>query len=250
MGWTFGFSANEERELLSAVCARADRLRLSLLRAGQESHTIYTRFLMLRKNDLLLYWPTHGALEFAETGRPVECYFEVDSTRFAFLSETLGRTIHVFSNGARAMALRLLMPDRIEKRQQRSAFRVSLNDLPPIEVEVQEMRPDGQPPPPLRMRLVNLSTGGLGCVLECGKQPPPQRRAIFEAHFRLPGVPESFAVLIELMHVRKIDEELGRHYLGWRIVPSDDALVSRELTRRLERFVADRQRALARRAVN
>jgi c-di-GMP-binding flagellar brake protein YcgR len=248
MDWSSGNSSERELAALSAACARSTRLRLRLLALRSEGRTIYTRFVALRDQDVLVYWPANGALEFTEAGAPVEGYFEHNGVRYAFLSEVLGRQIHVLDNDTKIIALQLSRPDRLEKRQQREAFRVSLSDLVPIEADLVELLPEGGCGSSWAMRLINISTGGVGGLMNCTRLEVPQRRTVCDATFRLPGDPNVFRCTLELRHVRRIGEEGDRWYAGWRLCPSDDVRKNREQQRLLERFVAERQRAAARRA--
>lgn len=246
MGWTSTASSVQQLLPLQAACDGSVHVRVRMLAAGPDDSTIYTRFLSLQSNSVLLYWPTRSALEFAQSGKPVECYFEHERTRYAFFASTQGRIIHVLPNETRAVALRLERPETIEKRQQREAFRVPLCDLPPIHMDLVELRSDGERGCVLCAQLINISASGIGAVSDCPRALIPQRRSVCRADFRLPGVTETLRVALELVHFRQIPDQQDRWYLGWRFCPSEDVRVAREQQRRLEKFIAERQRDRAR----
>lgn len=250
MGWKTETDPAQHLMPLRAACDASLRARVQLLAGDRCDRTIYTRFLTMQPNSILMYWPASGALEFAQSGQSVECFFEHENTRFAFLSRTQGRIIHVLANDTRALALRLEMPEIVEKRQQRGAFRVATQDLAPIYVDLTEIRPDGQQGCVLSAQLSNLSATGIGTIAECSRAMIPQRRAVCRADFRLPNQFEVFRLPLELVHFREIPQSEQRWYLGWRFCPSEDVRTMREQQRRLEKFIADRQREMARRAAN
>ncbi|MDX2200471.1 MAG: hypothetical protein SF069_16070 [Phycisphaerae bacterium] len=269
------FSKSQLDQVLHELCDHSERVRLRLLTAHDEPKTIYTRFLDITDDYLMLYWPAAGGLDFARTGIPIEAYFGYLGKRYGFLSQTRGRCIHKLNKqGGTAAALLLDIPTELDDRQQRQNFRVPVSAEHPIEVVLERLGGPAEPsesdeapavavprfrrqanqaaaeadaaPKTLKFRMSNLSIGGLGGVLNLKPAEMPERGSMFKARFGLPGDKDMFEMTLELRHVRAIDEEKTRHYVGWRFFPHDNAVVARETQRRLEKFIAERQRVLLR----
>ncbi|MGE3181658.1 MAG: flagellar brake protein [Phycisphaerae bacterium] len=228
---------------LASLCAHAERVRLRILAATPKVISAHTRFLHLGESYLLFYWPTDHGLSFAEKGILIECYFEYRGMRCAFVTKTSGRMVHVFRHGGQATALRVELPEKIVKKQQRSAFRVSVVDLEPIRVSVEPIDPK-QRTALTHFRAINFSLLGIGGLAECKRSELPEIRALFRCTFHLPAVENAFVMQAELVHTRALGDDGERYFLGWRFCPSEGDAADVAMSRELERFIASRQRQL------
>lgn len=231
-------------ELLSAMCAGRQRARVCVPGQDPGKTTVNTRFLALEDESLLLEWPLSPLGVLAGNGRELEVFFEHEGERFAFRSAGLGRVWWVCPRRGHVAAWSMELPLRIDRRQQRSNFRVSLADLAPIPVHFTCTADEASG---FAARLVNISAGGLGAVAQADQ---PATAAVGELHwvrFRLPSQGSPFEFVVRIKHVHTLDPS-GTVVLGCVFCGGDDASTQRAHVRRIEQFVAERQRAQLRRA--
>ncbi len=230
-------------DLLASVCARRAQARVALP-ASTQAGDVPTRFLALEPDRLLLAWPPGGTGRIPVSGARVDVYFSDGGEHYALAAETRGRECFVSPARANVAAWVLSVPLRVEQRQQRGHFRVSLADLPPVEA-VFTGTADGHTR--FRARLRNISVGGLGAVLRAGGGVTPVVGETYWVDFQLPGLPELFEFVARVVHVRPGGPGAGP-VLGAMFCAGDDGAGQRAAVQRIEAFVRARERALLRRA--
>ncbi len=232
------------QQLLAHACERNERVRLRLLAAHDDDHTVFTRLLACTDEHLIVFWPSEGGIEMAGRGLSVEVFFEHDGEHYALVVETVGRVRYQLNDRTTTIALRLTAPTAIEHRQQREAFRVSVNDLPPIHTTLtveDEQKVD------IRGRVTNISSSGMAISILWRDVRGIRLREVFRVRFSLPDIDYEFNLAAEVMHVRRHKDGQGAT-LGVRYCPLEDPQPNAENTRQLERFVAERQQVQLRRA--
>jgi len=231
-------------DLLAIVCARRAQARVALPTSTPVGD-VPTRFLALEPDRLLLAWPPGGTGGIPVSGARVDVFFVEGGVHYALVAETRGRDLFLTPKGASVAAWVLSVPLRVEQRQQREHFRVSLADLPPVEA-VFTATADGRSR--FRARLSNISKGGLGAVAWCVGRAEPEVGETYWVDFQLPGLPDPFEFVVRVVHVRPGGPS-GGLVIGGVFCAGDDGRMQRGALQRIEAFVLSRERALLRRAV-
>lgn len=229
-------------ELLAALCQQRVRVRIARARQGHEPVTVHTRFLALEPESVLLEWPLGDTADIAISGDHADVFFEHQRQRYAFRTQTRGRVWHQCPRRGQVAAWRLAMPLRIERKQQRAHYRVSLADLDPITVCVTNV-PD--PEWVFEARLANVSPGGLGLVAWADDNVGEPLSEMFWAKFELPGQPP-LEFVVRVVHANTIGEN-EKVVIGCMFCPGDDPALYRDQVCCIEQFAAKRERAQLRR---
>jgi c-di-GMP-binding flagellar brake protein YcgR len=233
-------------ELLKEACEHGRRVRVAVGRPDDRRNVIGTRFLALEKDALLLEWPNAAQQARPPEGGEVEVFFLHKHVRYAFPARSFGKTHWHCSRRGRLEAWRLSVPLRVEQKQQREHYRVSLADIDPIDAEFTNVN---DPERTFIARLNNLSAGGLGAVVDVSESTPCKQNEVYWARFTVPGEsqPLRFEFVLRIMHVQPLPEQ-ETAVLGCMFCHGEDAAVDQINLRRLEQFVMARQRAQVRRA--
>lgn len=249
------------RRSLEQVCERNGGLEIAIPRPGDAawpsaggvgSETVSliwrVRLLDIRETELLIEAPsTLGQHVDLHYGLHLIVVYSLGQNRWMFRSKTLGRMKFKFNHAHNVMAIRLSLPDIVERCQRRQFYRVptvglllpraearpihDARTVIPAETAVQTriemlragqiagyvgaeeplLKPDAGPP--VEARLVNLGGGGAGLMVESDAAGVFNQHRLFWVTFHLsPHVPAPLSVLCKLAHIR-IDSE-QRRYLG------------------------------------
>ncbi len=226
-------------DLLAELCDRRQRARIAFDGNATPNQSIETRFLEFGDSALYMAWPAVGVSEPLRTGADVHVFFETNGERLAFSAVTAGRTISTRGPQGAVSAWALSIPLCIERRQQREYYRVSLADLGPVNVRFTSVQ---DPEHQFDASLTNVSGGGLGCAAAADQAVGAQPRQLYWTRFALPEDDATFEFVVQLVHARRVAP--GESVvLGCMFQPGDDPTTYREQLRRIEHFVANRQRA-------
>lgn len=232
-------------QLLAEVCEYGRRARVAVVQGDHERRVFVTRFLALEQNGLLLEWPNASSGGSPPAGGAVEVFFLHKHQRFAFPARSLGRTWWECARRGRLAAWRLTVPLRVEQKQQREHYRISLADIDPIDIEFTCVT---NPDTKFSARLSNLSAGGLGAVLDACEGNPCVEGALYWTQFTvpIPHEPLTFEFVVRVMHVQPVPNQ-ETAVLGCMFCPGEDPTAYQSNIRQLEQFVMERQRAQLRR---
>ncbi len=222
-------------ELLADVCKSQSSARISLRRAGAQATTFATRLLCLERNALWVEWPASETGQTAQTGRLAEVFFDHQGHRFAFSAQMHGRFERSFDALGERVALKLSLPSRIERKQQRESFRVSLAAVGAVTSRMTSMLDSDRT---LECRLLNLSHGGLAALAQWEAIDSLVIGEVFWAEFELPGDSEMYEFAVRLAHRRRRGKDPKRGILGLAFCGGDDQSGNREKLDRIRRFVA------------
>lgn len=230
---------------LERACERSERVRISY--RGPDGRVIsgYARVLEIGEEHLLMQWPGVGFGPIAGVAARVECYFEIDGLSYVFDTISRGRVTRQDVRLGALPVMQLDLPERVEQRQQRARYRVSLHKGTPIIAGAHDLETDA---PFGEMRLANLSAGGVLTLSDDRAARNIPMGALFWLTFSLPGDPRPFGFVARLVHRNELNNGSGGAALGWAFAPADDAALHAENIRRIERFVAGKQREQLRRA--
>lgn len=232
----------QQLDTLAQACADGATARVQIRAAGDGHGPRTTRFLALDDESILLFWPNHADPRFANRGAKVEVFFQLGGAYYCFCADGEGRFRYTHAEGNVIPALRLRLPLRVEQKQQRDHFRVSLAGLAAV---VATLKPLAADEPVFSLRLTNISGGGFGGVIDDPRLRDLTMNEIFCATLDLPDDTEPLTAFVRLAHRRQISHERGdtRCMTGWAFCPGDDHAKHDLNLRRLERFVAAQQRA-------
>jgi c-di-GMP-binding flagellar brake protein YcgR len=231
-------------ELLAQACQKSHRARVVLAGRASPGPATNTRFLALEPDGVLLQWPADGLNDIPASGATVEVFFEHAGQRYGFRTQTRDRVWRACDREEEGTAWKLALPLRVEYRQQRQHFRVSLADLGPIPAdctsvaneqhsfagELQSISPGG-----LRVSAARTDAGALGAG------------ELLWTEFELPGQTGPFEFVVRVAHAT-LNEESNRVVFGCMFCPGEDCTSHHAQLDRIERFVAQRERARLRRA--
>lgn len=222
-------------ELLADVCERHNSVRIALHRSGARATTFATRLLCVERNALWVECPVGETGQAVHPGRLAEVFFDHEGQRFAFTAQMHGRFERSFDALGERAALKLSFPSRIERRQQRESFRVSLAAVGPVTSRMTSMLVSDRT---LECRLLNLSQGGLAALASWDAIDSLTIGEVFWAEFELPGDPETYEFAVRLAHRRQRTDDPSRGIVGWAFCGGDDQTGKREQLERIRRFVA------------
>jgi len=231
-------------QFLEDACAARERARLVRFLPRGDQSEMQTRFLSLERRALLMEWPRRGVDAVGATGTTVDVYFALGHRRLAFRSETCGRVWHGEGRRGRTAALKLTLPIRILNRQQRMHYRVSVADVAPIPARFTSVTdPDRQ----FAVQLRDISAGGLRVTAPRSDETAVKAGEMYWVSFALSGEEPEFEFIVRITHASE-----GRRgdtiTCGCAFCPSEDLTAQQGQLRRIEQFVAERERARLRRA--
>lgn len=224
---------------------RNERIRVCARLDGQRVLNAHTRILELEPDGVLLYWPGEEFTPALQQCVTIECFFNINGTPHTFAAAVRGRRERRFPRLGQVSVLHLGLPARIEARQQRARFRVSLHAGPVLQASIYTV---DRARLLYQMRIVNLSGGG---ALALTEDRTVRQLALGDQvwiAFMLPDDPLEFGFQARLAHRNELNTRNGGFALGWAFVPPADPRLHAETLQRIEKFVAARQRAQLRRA--
>lgn len=236
-----GTSLNRQKVLLALLaqaCRQRQRARLVLPDHTEDQLLANTRFLDLHDEELYVERSAVTVTSGRVRGQSLDVYFECGGERLAFRTRVIGPSLWCGAH-CRLAAWKLEVPLQIERKQQRAHYRVSLADLGRIPVEftrVADVRDA------FKATLINVSGGGLGSSAPIELAERVHVRDMYWTRFNLPEEPERFEFVVRLMHMRRAEKQ-ELILLGCRFCPTDEPRLYRAQLRRLELFIARRQRA-------
>ncbi len=222
-------------ELLADVCKSHSCARIALRSAGAPATTFATRLLCLERNALWVEWPASETAQAVQPGLSAEVFFDHQGHRFAFTAQMHGRFERSFDALGERVALKLSLPSRIERKQQRESLRVSLAAVGPVTSRLTSMLDSERT---LECRLLNLSQGGLAGMANWEAIDSLAIGEVFWAEFELPGDCEMYEFAVRLAHRRRRGKDPKRGILGLAFCGGDDQSGNREKLDRIRRFVA------------
>ncbi len=233
-----------QHDLLAKACEHRQRARLVLAGLAVEAPPINTRFLALLSDALLLEWPLGGAKYIPPRDALIDVFFEHAQKRYTFRSTTQGREWWWCERRGGVAAWRLTLPLRVEPGQQRAHYRISLADLDPVRVRFADV---SDPARSFVAGVTNLSAGGLGAIASQADAAAVAVNDLLWTTFRLPDDCEIFEFIVRVMHRRDVPHN-ATTVLGCMFCPGEDPELHRDRIVRVQRFVAARDLAKARRA--
>lgn len=212
-----------------------------------------SRILGIGEHDLCLDLP-HGVHETVvfSIGWFVDVFLAHKGKLYTFRSEVIqiGCVVQL-NDGTKVEAIRITRPVDIKPGQRRQNFRVSLASIEPIIADIHEAAPDHFNAAPrdarrLRAWLVNLSTGGCGLITDGPLDDRFQIGRPLFVQFKLPNDATPLALQAQLRQVESVLDQSGTR-LGLRFLKWPDPTRFGRMLRAIELFVAQTQRASARR---
>lgn len=281
------------RKTLQKVCDRNGAVEINFQRVEQHEHSesalsgkgvdLIWRVRLMRVTDdeILIEEPS-------TLGQRIEIHdhvnmvvvFSLGQNRWMFRTHSMGRTKVPLNADKDVIAIRLKLPDTVERCQRRQFYRVSTVGLAlpkveahplldplsaiPAETAVRtriEMMNDGQIAgyvgdseplvlpevgPPTTTTLVNLGGGGAGLVVDAEDAASFDQHRLFWLTLHLqPQIPAPLGVVARLAHVRMDSEQ--RRYLGMSFEFSHHQNYKHFVINTLCKCVTDVQRAQLRR---
>lgn len=280
------------RRCLDQIHERNGAIEIAIDRDFDErnpsSHLLWrVRVLALKDNEIVLEQPCAlGELIALRAGISLVAVMSIGQNRWIFRTNHLGLTQFQLNATRAVPAVRLAMPETVERCQRRNYYRVgtaALN-LPKVEIwplldpksvvlaeranELQVERDqnsaanhsaDDQPlltrtdflpevGPKFEARLVNLGGGGMGLSVDPGHGQALMRHKLFWMRFALPPeLPSWFCASAKLVHVHaQSDQSL---YAGLSFDFSFNAGHQRFLIDQICRYIAIQQRAMLQRQI-
>lgn len=246
------------RQTLQKVCERNGAVEITFQRAPEEGEKVddqrgvdliwRVRLMSVGTDEILIEEPmTLGQRIEIHDGVQMVVVFSLGQNRWMFRTRSLGRTKVKLNADKDVIAIRLALPDMVERCQRRQFYRVSTVglDLPrvetrpllsavsaiPAETAIRtriEMMNEGQIAgfvgdseplllpevgPPTETTLVNVGGGGAGLIVSAEDAGPFDQHRLFWLTMHLkPHLPAPLGVVARLAHVRMDSEQ--RRYLG------------------------------------
>lgn len=273
------------RECLHQIYERAGGIEVAVARAsGQTAGSDLcwrVRILGLSETEMVLERPTALNTPFVfEAGTPLTCVMAIGQNRWMFKTQVTGATVIGARSGLGVTALRVQMPEQVERCSRRSSMRVSTAELnlPKVECwtlldpttavtaelanrayieELNDATISGKAVPAMMTampqvgpgftsKLVNIGGGGAGLVV--GKNESGAVQGTRLCWFRLdltPEIPAPIAVSGRIVHTH-IDSEQNM-YCGvafeFGLNPAHREFVANQLGRYMRTRLADAQQA-------
>ena len=231
-------------DVLAQACRRRARARVALPGQEADGHWTNTRFLRLENNVLLLEAPISRPPFGVINGATVDVFFAHDDERLAFRTRTAGLTSLAEPGRKPIDAWKLAVPLTIERRQQRAHYRVSLLDIGPVLARFINLT---DPEQTFGGRITNISGGGLRTSVPLSDVGDLKLGDLFWTTFELPDDFDPFEFVVRIRHIQEIDSQQAA-LLGCMFCAGDDPRQYNDQLQRIERFVAQRQRAMLGRA--
>lgn len=213
-----------------------------------------TRLLFMDADSLYLATPV-------QDGKPVafgvdccvDVYTRVHRQTYAFQSKVLRTDCVIKLNSGKTLTgIQLSKPSELKETQRRNNYRVSLASMVPIDAMMQAVcdqdtnSESGPVGGKIKSQLVNLSSGGCGVVLSQKEAQKFRLGNLILLSFDLPVESESFTFQTRICQIIPVQERetvrLGLQFVEW-----PNRTEFRKALRPLEKFIADLQRAEARR---
>ena len=155
----------------------------------------------------------------------VTVYFVLDDKHYSFRTNVIKAVMGVDLNAeTHVVGMSIHIPDEIREQQRRQNFRVALSAYD-IRVDAHEAHaevPECAATECVRFsgRLINISTGGLGLLVEARPGLKFKMWAPLYLEFCLPDEPTPLILLVEIKHIRTFPER-DRFVFGLQFVPID-----------------------------
>jgi c-di-GMP-binding flagellar brake protein YcgR len=249
-------AATIEREdtvrVLRQACQRNTPAELHFPHEGAGLITARVRMLRIEEDQIYVDRPQAGGSPLSlDPGRSVTVHFLVGGTRYAFDSRIRRPHCLVQLNASQQIAgTALAIPAEVRQQQRRADFRLSLAGYEGVVAKIHAGVREGGGSCAIdarvvSARLVNISTGGLGVLLDTSATAGWRVGAVFFMSFSLPEVEVEFCMMTELRHLERIHEGAstvaGFIFLPWELCPLQP------YARRISRFIATEQRKQLRR---
>ncbi len=224
-------------ELLAEACGQRRRARVARAERSYEHVLANTRFAALEPQALLLEWPSVAPAPADAEGCLVDVFFEVAEEFLAFRTPTRGRGTRSYPDRGDVAVWELAVPLRIERRQQRVHYRLSLADIGHIPARFTSI---SNPQRTFTAEVANLSCGGL-----CGTAPgdaacTAQVDELFWTEFNLPDERGAYEFVVRVVHARHMAAR-GSVALGCVFCPGEHPLTYRVQLHQIAQFVAHRR---------
>jgi len=234
-------------ELLADACERGAHGRLRVRLPDSSLRTARIRFLALSEDALCFQWPGQQVTAALNRGTPVEVRFTHKGSRYAFQAQVRGRVPRRLPGRGYVSALKVTLPLRLEREEQRAYFRYALPDTAgPVQAVFTDVR---RRDICFTVRLTNVSYGGLGAETSDPLARQLSAGDLLWARLQLSEENKHVEFVVRLAHVQARGEpghECIR--LGCVFCAGDDPAQYEENLRRLERFVIEHRQAVWRRA--
>jgi c-di-GMP-binding flagellar brake protein YcgR len=229
------------RSLLETVCSRNEPAEVH---CEHDDDALVGRLRLLQlQSDLLCTDRPHFAIGSTTLARHqhVVIYFVNNGVRYMFRSRVARPRLYVALNAdTRVAGMGLQIPSRILTQQRRSAFRVSVASKYLI-VSFQPMDVSGEAQgEAFEGRITNVSSGGIGAVVEQQYWNSFALGQKFIIQFELPGVDDPFTFDVELRNFRKLTANPS-YLIGVRFRPPADPRHRADIDR-INHFVAAEER--------
>lgn len=183
--------------------------------------------------------------------KTITVHFEQNGVRRQFQSAIVACNLDVRLNNSKTVpGIALQKPQSTKESQRRNDFRQSLASCDPIAITIAPAASESPDSclldaPRAAGRLVQISSGGVGLIVQRRLLPELRSGMRFFLTFELPEVDEPFYMLAVCRHIREIQEgevlRVGWAFTNWgfRPLPTDQ--------QRIAKFVAAYQRRKLRR---
>lgn len=247
-------SIEQELPLLEEASARNRTVELHTFEAGDQLMTARARVLGVEDQHIRLDMPLDAGKHIAfSPGCILDVYLALGDVLYTFRSQLVESGCPIrLNDGTIVEGIRVTRPSAIKPGQRRQDYRVSMASINPITAHIHSVSADDPSAAPCDAQrahgwLANLSTGGCGLILEA-----PFGQEMTSGHpmfvgFRLPIEGPPFIFQAELCQVISVMNGRGTR-LGLRFLCWPDQMRYGQAMRPIERFLADMQRAEARRA--
>lgn len=232
--------------ILEEACARNQVGDLVYHAPSDERFRAKVRFLAVSDELLTIDMPvSEGRMLSLRQGDPVTLYLGRDGQRLAFQTSVFGRLMYSIGGAAPVPAVRLMMPERIERSQRRECYRLSTVHMVDANVTIQpvDAHPDARP---IQGIMINVSESGCGAVFELSRVRSLEPGDLFNVSFTMPGEPDAFSFTAET-HWTQLDEAGARIRVGFSWALDLDRPEHRREQTRLGRSIMAEQRRLLRR---
>ncbi|MBK9118340.1 MAG: hypothetical protein IPM18_01895 [Phycisphaerales bacterium] len=222
-------------EVLERACAM--RQRVLLLPADKsQGRAIEGTLLALEPDGLLVTWPTTGLGPLTVHGTPVHGLFAWDNRTLGFRSQTCGRVWHLAPGGGDIEALKLTLPLRVERREERRRNRLVLGGPTPVPLQCTSVADDHRH---IAAELSNISFGGLSARARGVSAMTIQRGALYWTCFDLPGLSRRFEFVVRIAHVRH-NPATSETSFGGSFIAGEDPTPHRQQLDAIAEFIASR----------
>jgi c-di-GMP-binding flagellar brake protein YcgR len=239
MGLGLTISPDTQHKILAHLCERNQSAELVHRPEGGDPMHAKVRFLLVTEHGFWIDQPTKfGRPVLLREADEISLLFLWGDQRLAFSSQVIERGQCVVRDGPRVNGLRVAFPERIEKAQRRSCYRVSMIHYPNAAIQFFRI---GESQEAFHASMLNLSETGCGVIASAVKAADVLEGELYDTRFLLPGESGDIELPAEVRWKRKTEDrrhlEIG---LQWQLDGGD--MDARRIQRRLALFIANEQR--------